>query len=261
MTADAGTFGSPEQVRLQYKSIDMREQIESTPGLCHTGRLVGSDDPSALGWDFFEEHLKEDGFVGFRCLLPERAHAVRVWGAKLGGIHEWAVMLGTSEDLRASATAIGQRPLSSGFRDVGPEEMAADASLSQMQALLVDAGIAPLARASLRGDIYPSACVGVSGPDGSLVAVANVAMPFNRFSEWQDAAWIGLVAVAPGCRGLGLGARVSAAAALAGLEKLGARRAMAFVADDNAPSRAMLLRIGLQVSTLRSIIVGHRPTR
>ena len=144
---------------------------------------------------------------------------------------------------------------------MGPEEMAADASLSQMQAILVDAGIAPLARVSLRGDIFPSACVGVSGPDGSLVAVANVAMNSNGFSDWQDTAWIGLVAVASGCRGLGLGARVSAAAALAGTEKLGARRAMAFVADDNAPSRAMLLRIGLQFTTLRTIVVGHRLTR
>jgi len=170
-------------------------------------------------------------------------------------------MLGEAEDLRAVTSPIMRGALSEGFRDVGAEEMATDLRLSQMQALLVDTGIAPLARASLRGDIFPSVCVGISDVDGRLVAVANAAMRFNRFSAWHDSAWIGLVAVASECRNLRLGVRVTAAAVLAGVEKIGAQRAMAFVAEDNATSRAMLLRVGLQQSPFRSIAVGHRFTR
>jgi len=261
MGADAGTYGTPEQVRHQLKSIDMRAEIDATPGLSHSGRLVGTDDPEAIGWDYLERHLKEDGFVGFRCMSPVQAEAVRVWGATRGSIHEWTVMLGEAETLRSSAKSTMQRELPEGYRDVSAREMANDARLTEMQALISAAGIAPVARASLRGDVFPSVCLGVSGPDGSLVAVSSAAIHANRFSPWHDTAWIGLVAVSPECRGLGLGARASAAAALAAVEKLGAARAIAFVADDNASSRAMLLRIGMQPSPLRTIVVGRRFTR
>lgn len=261
MAADPGTYGTPDQVRLQIKSLRMREEIDVTPGLSHTGRLIGSDDPDAVGWNVLEAHLKEDGFVGFRAMPPVQAEAVRLWGKTRGGIHEWAVLLGDAETLRAAAMPIMQRTLAEGCRDVSPEEMASDTRLTQMQTLMEGAGVAPLARTSLRGDIFPSACRGISGPDGMLVAVSNAAMQFNRFSRWHDTAWIGLVAVASEFRGLGLGARATAAAALAAVEVLGAARAMAFVADDNAPSRAMLLGIGMQPSPYRSIAVGQRFTR
>lgn len=259
--ADAGAFGSPEQMRLQLKSISMRQEIEATPGLSHSGRIVGSDDPEAIGWDYFEAHLKEDGFVGFRCMSPMQAKAVRTWGAPRGSLHEWAVMLGAAQELRAAAVPVMQRPLPDGYRDLPAEEMADDKRLAQMQALVVDAGIAPVARASLRGDVFPSVCVGLSGPNGRLAAVASAAIHGNRFSPWRDTAWIGLVAVGTESRGLGLGARVSAAAVIAAMEKLRAARALAFVADNNVPSQAMLRRVGLQRTTLRTIVVGKRFTR
>ncbi len=261
MATDPGVFGSPEQVRAQLKSIGMRGEIDTTPGLTHSGRLVGSDDPEATGWDYLEAHLREDGFVGFRCMSPTQAEVVRAWGKVRGGLHEWAVMLGEASELRPAAAAVLRRPLPDGYRDLGGEQMHSDERLSEMQDLMAGAGVAPVARASLRGDVFPSVCVGVSGPAGGLAAVANAAMHSNRFSAWSDTAWIGLVAVRPEHRGLGLGARASAAAVLSALDRLGAKRAMAFVADDNAASRAMLMRAGLEQSPLRTIAVGKRFTR
>ena len=80
-------------------------------------------------------------------------------------------------------------------------------------------------------------------------------MTHNRHSPFYKSAWVGLIAVDPEHRGLGLGKLVDAICNLAAVTELEAASTMEFVAQDNAPSRAMLESCGLRQVVGKSVVM------
>lgn len=80
-------------------------------------------------------------------------------------------------------------------------------------------------------------------------------MTHNRHSPFSGAAWVGLIAVDPTLRGMGLGKQVDAICNLAAVDELGASATMEFVARDNIPSRAMLEGCGLRYVEGKAVVM------
>ena len=61
-------FGTSGQQALQRKVDDLAGQCRTTPGAVNAGRMFGTDDIEAFGWDAVFAHLDDDGFFTFRMV-------------------------------------------------------------------------------------------------------------------------------------------------------------------------------------------------
>src|SRR5690606_3919726 len=69
----AGYFGTEKQRSLQAGAEQAHGWMMATPGACNPVRLLGSDDPDALGWDTVLDILARDGMFAFRMAPAETA--------------------------------------------------------------------------------------------------------------------------------------------------------------------------------------------
>lgn len=244
-------FGSDAQQRLQRKSDQMTPWIMRTPGACLTGRVLSSDDPDRLGWDFIREHLQEDGVFSFRWVDAVGMEAIRQNTRDLDvTLHGWDGYCNAADALRDTIADPLARDLLEGMTTW----MADATSVSQLQAFYAAQGITPLSGAVLIGDICKARSILICDEAGDIAAAGFVGMLQNEFSALHDCAWAGLIACSPQHRGKGLGRRVTCEVIRTAVEDLGARRVMGFAAVENTVSKAMLQGCGLKPTAYASYV-------
>ena len=229
--------------------------LGDVPGAVVHARVFSSDDPEAFGWSRLKEIMDREGVLTLRGVDKEMIERGR---RELAGfspnLHFWDVFTADAETIRTVCRPIADQELPAGV------ERVADAALSpgmvrDVQQFLADQGVSPFSADALLGRLFPARLVVLARGNGRIAAAGFSAMTHNRFSPFRDFAWVGLIGVDPDLRGLGLGKQVDAICNLAAVEDLGAAATMEFVAQDNAPSRAMLRSCGLEQLEGRFVVM------
>jgi GNAT superfamily N-acetyltransferase len=240
-----GFAGNEKQMRLQRRADENLAWSSITPGACIGGRTLATDDPDLLGWDIISSALARDGVFVFR-MLPEADVAGVAARIEVGGYRMdwWNIFLGDRLPVLDACRKIRSRGLAEGLALTHATD---GETLGRVQALLIDAGMAPFSIAMLSGRLCPALTLVLSRTEGEPLAVGHAYLPHNRHSRWHRHAWCGLIAVAKTERGKGLGALVNAAVLTAALERLDAVGAYEIVSEDNAASRKMVESCGLHL--------------
>lgn len=251
-------YGTEAQQRLQRKSDRLTPWIMRTPGACLTGRVLGSDDPDRLGWEFIRKHLVEDGAFSFRWIDPAGLDAIRRRTSDLNvTLHGWE---GYCSDADALRDAIAW-PMSRDLPDGLTTRVANATTVAQLQAFYAAHGLTPLSGAVLIGENCEARSILICDDTGAIAAAGFVGMMQNAHSPLHDCAWAGLIACSPAHRGKGLGRRITCDVIRAALDDLGARRVMGFAAAENTVSKAMLQGCGLRPSGHASYVTTLSDTR
>lgn len=238
--------GTENQVRAQQRLRDRQPWIARTPALANGARILHFVEPERLGWESVAQLALEDGLVGFPC-VPEqetladiRTHLgtqwkTSVWRAYIGSPE--AVLPACEDQIRAVALPDGWRIdlLESPSRD----------QIGAVQALNEETGVSPYPAYYSRGAAVPVLTVCISDATGCLAATASAAFRYHAESRLAGCVFAGMVSVAEGQRGRGLGRLVNAIMLKESQARFGWTLAKEQVAADNPASRAMIEACGL----------------
>lgn len=248
-------FGDEQTRLLQSRRDEQIQEMMSTPGAVGHARVFTSDDPDVLGWDRIREVIEIEGLVSLRGVNENKVREAQEKLADFDVVaHHWDIFFGDAEDVRAACTPLANQGLPAGITRQSDETIDAN-SLHEMQAFLSSHGVSPFSKTALSGALFPGKPIILRKPDGGVAAVAFAGLTHNEHSWLSGVAWVGLVAVDPTMRGLGLGKAVDAIANLVAIDELGAQGTTEFVAADNAPSRAVLMACGLRDLPERDAII------
>ncbi|SEN29606.1 GNAT family N-acetyltransferase [Palleronia pelagia] len=255
-----GYFGSAQVQALQRaRDADVAE-LWDRPGAVVHARAFSSDDPEALGWDRLRDVMAREGIVTLRGVGPEVVEqATRELAEFSPNLHHWDIFRADTDTLRAVCGPLAAAPLPGTLTRL-PVDALTDDVVHAVQAFLDGHGVSPFSRDALTGRLFPARLVVITHRDGMIAAAGFAAMTHNRFSPFHRDAWVGLIAVDPDLRGLGLGRQVDAITNLEAVDALGADGSIEFVARDNAPSRAMLESCGLRQMPDRAVVMFSTST-
>ncbi len=240
----SGFFGTDTQIALQRLTLERRAVIDETPGLYNAGRFYGTDNPDRIGWAGIDAILREQGMLGLRMVSPAQRAAYAPGLAERGyRFDTWDTMIADAATVRPRIEAILAEDLPDGLTLAPALTEPEGASTRRVQQFVSDAGIVPFP-GTLLIEAPGQASVIIADRDGNPVAFANGCFPHNRFSPHHRSAWVGLVAVDPKARGLGLGKIVNALAIRRMVEEFGAERVYELVSATNEASRRMVEACG-----------------
>ncbi|WP_407491830.1 GNAT family N-acetyltransferase [Pseudooceanicola sp. MF1-13] len=256
MTNDFSPYFGTDQVRALQRARD--EQVAALadlPGAVVHARTFSSDDPAKLGWDYLKRIMSEEGMVTLRGADEATVEVAKV---KLNDfdpkLHIWDLFMADADTIRDVCGTIVRSGLPDGVRRV-PDSAMTPQKAQEIQAFLIEQGVSPFSTDALLGKLFPARLIALENSDDRIVAAGFAAMTHNRHSPFYKSAWVGLIAVDPDLRGLGLGKLVDAISNLAAVTELEAVSTMEFVAQDNAPSRAMLESCGLRQVDGKSVVM------
>jgi GNAT superfamily N-acetyltransferase len=248
-------FGDQEIQTLQRARDDQAAELADVPGAVVHARTFSSDDPVKLGWDRIRKVMAEEGKITLRgvdeATIELASRELRSFKPQL---HFWDLFMADAHTIRE----VCERIIRSGFpADVTqvPHEGLFPEKVREVQEFLSKQGVSPFSTVALLGELFPARLTVLQHTNGDIAAAGFAAMTHNRHSAFSSAAWVGLIAVDPKLRGLGLGKLVDAICNLSAVEELGAQSTMEFVARDNAPSRAMLESCGLSQVEGKSVVM------
>ena len=242
----AGYFGTDLQQRLQAQAEASAAFVRSTPGACQAGRMMGCDDPDALGWTYIDSFLTRDEVCGFRLLDANRVEALRAELVERGcRFDTWDVFLADRQTALAASDAILSRGLPDGLIDLDMPSEPEGGYTNQIQVSMSRAGLVPFSGSMLTGAVGPATTAAIGDGRGKLFATAHGYMPHNQFSPFARYGWGGLVAVDEAMRGKGLGSYVNARMIANVFRKLDATHVYELVSSTNIPSRRMVEACGL----------------
>lgn len=240
-------FGSPVHQALQRKSdLGMAKALE-TPGEVAHGRVIAADSVELFGMDRIRAHLHEDGMVSVRgATSAERAALWAALEPDAPKIHMWNFYAGSRAEILPAVQKELDRPLPEGLEAVSEAEVKDETVLSQIQAFMNTQGVTPMSKPTLAGETLPAALLAWrDGRSGQIVATGYGMMGHNRFSPFHGRAFLGLIAVDPAMRGLGLGRMATAHSLAAVFDRLDGTGAIAFVSADNPVSARMIQSMGM----------------
>lgn len=261
---DAPYYGDAQSQALQRRADEGVEPARNMPGVVMHARAFSVDDTDAAGWQVLRERLSQEGMVILRAAtLDQIAQAETKLADLTSSQHVWNFHYGDADSVNAASRPIADTALPPGLELTRPTT---DAELHQAQAFMAQQGIAPFSKPALKGAFLPTVFLALSDADSkSIVATGLAAMPHNRFSPWHKTAWVGLIAVDPDRRGLGLGKVINAHTALAALDALNANGVMEFVGPTNQASARMVTSCGCPSDPNRQVVLfsqnSDRPTR
>lgn len=261
---NAPYFGDAKHQTLQRRADMGVATARDMPGVVMHARAFSTDDVDAVGWPVIREKLQQDGMVILRAATLNQIEQAKIELADLiASQHVWNFHFGNAGSVKAASGPIAEAPLPPGLELIRPSS---NAELHQAQAFMAAQGIAPLSKPALKGAFLPSVLMALRDADGhGLVATGLAAMPHNRFSPWHKTAWVGLIAVDPNHRRLGLGKVINAHTALAALNELNADSVMEFVGPTNQASARMVTSCGCPSDPIRQVVLfsqsSARPTR
>ncbi|MBB94632.1 MAG: isopropylmalate isomerase [Rhodobacteraceae bacterium] len=253
-------YGEPKIQALQRARDEQVAELVDMPGAVVHARTFSSDNPAALGWDYLRRIMSDEGIVTLRG-----ADATTIETAKTElssfdpKLHFWDLFMASAQTIRDVCRDIVGTALPEGLTRVGDEELTPQKA-RDIQVFLADQGVSPFSTDALLGTFFPARLITLQSADGKIVAAGFAAMTHNRHSPFYNTAWVGLIAVDPSLRGLGLGKYMDALCNLIAVDELGALSTMEFVAQDNAPSRAMLESCGLKQEEGMSVVMFSTST-
>ena len=252
-------WGDEAAVARQKRLLARKDVFARSPWLACGSRLLVVVDPAPEIWPEISEMVEEDGVV---APVLMRQPDVDAWAARhLGSsweVHSWDAFMGDAERIvSTSEGVVAARSLPEGWtaRSVAVPDAG---QIAKMQALNALCGVSSSPGFAFRGDIVPTLNVLIEDGEGRLMAMAHATMMFHPESAFADCAFIGLVSVDPGARGLGLGAYANALCLVESHRALGWGRATEFVARDNPASRAMVGRCGLHLDDALVAAIASR---
>lgn len=249
MTTMQAFYGTEQQVALQRKVDSSVGWLITTPGACHAGRFLGTDDPDLLGWDVIFSQLEQDGIFGFRLMPVENMPDIeRRLSARGYRIDCWDVYSARANTVRDALRAL-DLTVPAGYAVLDAEALGDRETIREAQAFMAGNGISPMSAAMLSGKHGPCIFIAITGPEGGIVATAFGYFPHNVHSPLEDTAWGGLVAVDPDHRGRGLGVLANALMLRGMIEEKGARAVYELVSEGNDASSRMVERCGLSLDT------------
>lgn len=256
MTNDFSPYFGTAKVRALQRARD--EQVAALadlPGAVVHARTFSSDDPAKLGWGYLKRIMSKEGMVTLRGADEATVGIAKV---KLHDfepkLHIWDLFMADSDIIRDVCGIIVRSGLPDGVKRVSDSAMTPQKA-REIQAFLTEQGVSPFSTDALLGKLFPARLIALENSDDRIVAAGFAAMTHNRHSPFYNSAWVGLIAVDPELRGLGLGKLVDAMCNLAAVTELEATSTMEFVAQDNAPSRAMLESCGLRQVEGKSVVM------
>ena len=248
-------YGTPQIRALQQARDAQVAALSDRAGAVVHARTFSTDDPAALGWDYLRQIMADEGLVTLRgaddATLRDAERELAAFEPKL---HLWDLFMAEARTLEAVCGPIVEVGLPEGLTRV-PDAALTPAKAREVQAFLTEQGVSPFSTDALLGVLFPARLIALQNAEGRIVAAGFAAMTHNRHSPFFTSAWVGLIAVDPELRGLGLGKYMDALCNLAAVRELGAAATMEFVAPDNAPSRAMLESCGLRQVVGKSVVM------
>ncbi|MCU9840583.1 GNAT family N-acetyltransferase [Ruegeria sp. WL0004] len=248
-------YGEPKIQALQQARDEQVAELLDLPGAVIHARTFSSDDPAALGWHYLRRIMSDEGLVTLRgadaATIARAKTELSSFDPKL---HVWDLFMADAQTIRDVCGKIIDVALPEGLTRVDDEELTPQKA-REIQTFLSDQGVSPFSTDTLLGQLFPARLIALQNAEAKIVAAGFAAMTHNRHSPFFRSAWVGLVAVDPALRGLGLGKYMDALCNLVAVDELGAISTMEFVAQDNAPSRAMLESCGLKQVDARSVVM------
>lgn len=239
-------FGNDKVKALQKARDEQVAELAELPGAVVHARTFSSDDPTRLGWDHLRKIMSEEGVVTLRGAdeadVQTAKEELREFNPKL---HVWDLFTADAQTIREVCGKTVEKGLPDGVTPVSDDEMTPQKA-QDVQSFLTDQGVSPFSTDALLGELFPARLIALQNHEERIVAAGFAAMTHNRHSPFYGSAWVGLIAVDPALRGLGVGKFVDAVCNLAAVTDLEAKSTMEFVAQDNTPSRAMLESCGLR---------------
>lgn len=236
------TYGTEDQRRLQAVSDTWAETAADTPGAAIVGRMRGTDDPEALGWNVIADALAEDGAFGFRMIPVEQLDRIRdrldTFGARLD---TWLVYRGDRNTI-ADPSALSWPD---GISEVPVSDPLEEATRA-FQAAMETSGVVPFSGQMLTGQFGPVTNAALAR-GGEIVATAHAYKPHVGDSPWHGLAWAGLISVAKSERGHGLGRFVNALIASKAIALPGVSEVYQLVTKTNVVSQRMVEASGLSL--------------
>ncbi|KUJ83183.1 isopropylmalate isomerase [Ruegeria marisrubri] len=261
MTADISPYFGDAKVQALQKARDQQvSELTDVPGAVVHARIFSSDDPKTLGWDRLRKVMSEEGMITLRG-VDEAALDVakRELGSFRPNLHFWDLFMAEANTIREVCGKIVETGFPYGLIPV-PEAELTPQKVRDVQSFLADQGVSPFSRDALLGRLFPARLNVLQHKDGRIAAAGFSAMTHNHYSPFTETAWVGLIAVDPELRGLGLGRLTDALCNLSAIDELGAKATMEFVGRDNAPSRAMLESCGLKQVQGKSVVMFSTST-
>jgi hypothetical protein len=250
-----GTYGTEAVRALQAARDGEVEAMRDRPGAVMHARAFSTDDPEAFGWDALRAVMAREGRVTLRGADASQVAMAQEALAEFSPVlHHWDLFMADAETLRRVCTPLAEAPLPDGLTRV-PDDAITEDVAREVQAFLDSHGISPFSVDMLLGRLVPASLQVLRDSASRIAATGFASMPHNRHSPFDGIAWVGLIAVDPCLRGLGLGRQIDAICNLVAVEDLGAIGTMEFVTTDNPPSRAMLESCGLRQVEGRSVVM------
>jgi GNAT superfamily N-acetyltransferase len=261
MTTEHSPYFGAQRVKALQRARDQQvAELMDMPGAVVHARTFSSDDPKKLGWDHLQRVMAEEGMVTLRgadkATLETAKMKLRAFDPKL---HVWDLFMAGAPTIRNVCGKIVETGLSEDILRVPESELTAHKA-REIQVFLTDQGISPFSTDALLGKLFPARLIALQNNESQIVAAGFAAMTHNRHSPFYKSAWVGLIAVDPALRGLGLGKYMDALCNVVAVTELNAESTMEFVAQDNDPSRAMLESCGLEQVDGKSVVMFSTST-
>ena len=240
-------WGDAATIARQKRLAARQDKVRDIPALANASRLLMLVDLSPDSWSAARDWIEEDGIVA--AISPSEADFRIAVETHLGpdwDVHLWRAYSGDSETITAvTAEVMGATPLPDGW-SVRYEEVPSDDDIDAFQTLNAACGVSPSPAAAMRAaPDRPALNLFIEDDKGGLKAVSSACMFFHPASAFGDTAFVGLVAVEEGARGLGLGKLANALVLHESRKRCGWERAVEFVHADNPASTAMVAASGL----------------
>lgn len=253
-------YGTDKIMALQRARDAQVADFADLAGAVIHARTFSSDDPAALGWDYLKKVMADEGMVTLRGADQATIAAAKSELSDFDPrLHVWDLFMADAETIRRVCGPIVQNGLPAGMRQISEAEMTPEEA-REVQVFLTQQGVSPFSTDALLGRLFPARLIALQNASDRIAAAGFAAMTHNRHSPFFNSAWVGLIAVDPELRGLGLGKHVDAICNLVAVTELGATSTMEFVAPDNAPSRAMLESCGLRQVEGKSVVMFSTST-
>lgn len=237
--------------------------LSTTPGACHCGLYLGTDDPQRFGWDKIFEVLSATGIFGFRLIPVLEMHEVALRLEEMGyRLAPRAVYSTGMDTIRAVAAPISADGPPSGVREIPVDSRSADDIIVDANDFLAKNDIVSCPAPMWRGGLGRTEAVVAATPTKPIIAAGLGYFPHNALSAHRDAALVGLVVTDRDSRKSGLGRWINARLAIGLVERHGARSVYATIEGENAVSRRMVEASGLTHDpTLMCGVATRDPSR
>lgn len=242
-------FGSDAQQKMQRVAHWLWPLLEGRGDFGYEGRMVGLDGATLRDVPALASLARIQGAsVSHYVPLDDEAALTEALVDAGLATDRWDQFIGGNPVLEAAAALVREAPLPEGYtlHRIGPATP--DALLDALAETALSNGVLPPATPVMTGQTRDAVCLVLEAPDGGVAACAGAIMRNQPGSRFARASWWGMLATRPADRGLGLSLQLGARAALHMHERFGAATFYTGVRRDNAVSRHVCRKLGVDES-------------